>query len=282
MSIQKTIVVTGASTGIGQACVLRLAGAGFRVFGGVRKESDGQALKQLASGRVEFVLLDVTNRESIAAAVSAVSAAVGQDGLAGLVNNAGISIGAPLEFLPAADLRNVFEVNVIGQVSTTQAFLPLVEQQHGRIVFISSLAGRVASPITGAYCASKFALEALSDVWRMELAETGVSISVIEPGAVATPIWNKGMEASNAIYDAMPEAGQRRYRQLFEGMKRVAEHGSVQGTVMRAVTDAVMHALTAESPKTRYLIGRGSRLYTLLRFFPDRLRDRLILRALRG
>jgi NAD(P)-dependent dehydrogenase (short-subunit alcohol dehydrogenase family) len=280
MAIQKTVVVTGASTGIGQACVLRLAGAGFRVFGGVRKESDGQALKQLASGGVEFVLLDVTNRESIAAAVSAVSAAVGQDGLAGLVNNAGISIGAPLEYLPPEALRRVLEVNVVGQVSTTQAFLPLLQLRRGRIVFVSSLAGRVASPLTGAYCASKFALEALSDAWRMELSGTGISISVIEPGSVATPIWNKSLASSSAVFDGMPEAGRRRYQRLTEGMTRWAERSSRQGIPMDEVTDAVMHALTAEPPKTRYAIGKGSRLYVLLRFLPDRVRDRLILRTL--
>jgi NAD(P)-dependent dehydrogenase (short-subunit alcohol dehydrogenase family) len=280
MQSRKAIVVTGASSGIGQACALRLERTGFHVFGCVRKEADGHALKRLAPGNVDVVLLDVTDASSIAAAAAAVTALVGEAGIAGLVNNAGIVAPGPLELLSATDLRRVLEVNVIGQVSTTQAFLPLLRLCRGRIVFVSSLAGRVASPLTGSYCASKFALEALSDVWRMELHTSGISISVIEPGAVATPIWSKSLTASSALFDAMPEVARLRYERLTNGVRNWAERSSQRGIPMDEVTGAVIHAVSAERPKTRYAVGRGSRLYTLLRFLPDRLRDRLILRAL--
>jgi NAD(P)-dependent dehydrogenase (short-subunit alcohol dehydrogenase family) len=250
------------------------------VFACVRKATDGEALKSLAPDTIDAVLLDVTDANSITAAAAAVTTAVGESGIAGLVNNAGIVAPGPLEFLPASELRSVLEVNVVGPVATTQAFLPLLRLGRGRIVFVSSLAGRVASPLTGAYCASKFALEALSDVWRMELHTSEIPISVIEPGAVATPIWSKSLAASSAVFDVMPELAQRRYERLTAGVKNWAERSTERGIPMDDVTDTVVHALTAELPKTRYIVGKGSRLYTLLRFLPDRLRDRLILRTL--
>jgi NAD(P)-dependent dehydrogenase (short-subunit alcohol dehydrogenase family) len=207
-----------------------------------------------------------------------VAAAVGDAGLAGLVNNAGITAPGPLEYLPTAALRSVLDVNVIGHVAVTQAFLPLLHAGRGRIVFMSSLAGRVASPLSGAYAASKFALEALADVWRMELESSGLSVSVVEPGTVATPIWGKSIAASDEVLNRVPPEGRARYEHISAGMRAWAERSRRGGVPMGVVTSAVLHALTAQRPRTRYAVGRGSRLFLLLRLAPDRARDRLLLR----
>jgi NAD(P)-dependent dehydrogenase (short-subunit alcohol dehydrogenase family) len=280
MPSSKTIVITGASSGIGAACALHLDQSGFQVFAGVRQQADGIALKRRASDRLQFLPLDVTDSESLAAAVARVAASVGDAGVGGLVNNAGIVGPGPLEFLPIDDLRQVLEVNVVGQVATAQAFLPLIRRGQGRLVFVSSLSGRVAAPLTGAYCASKFALEALCDAWRMELRASGIRVSVIEPGMVATPIWTKSLASSLQVVDAMPEDARARYARLTVGVRAWAERGVQGGVGIDEVTRAVMHALIAETPRQRYAVGRGSRLFMLFRFLPDGLRDRLLLRSL--
>src|SRR5574341_29762 len=178
------IVITGASTGIGEACALYLDELGYRVFAGVRRPSDGETLKAKASARLTPVVMDVTDVASIDRAVETVKQAVGSVGLAGLVNNAGIGVGGPLEVVPLADLRKQFEVNVIGQVAVTQAFLPLLRQGRGRIVNMGSIAGRVVMPFMGPYSASKFALEALTDAMRLEFQPWGIQVSIVEPGAI--------------------------------------------------------------------------------------------------
>jgi NAD(P)-dependent dehydrogenase (short-subunit alcohol dehydrogenase family) len=280
MIASKAIVITGSSSGIGEACALHLDRAGFRVFAGVRKEADGVALERRASDRLRSIRLDVTDGASIAAAVETVAEVVGDAGVGGVVNNAAIVAAGPLEFLPLVDLREVLEVNVVGQLAVTQAFLPLVRQAAGRLVYVSSTSGRVAAPLTGSYSASKFALEALSDVLRMELRSTGVRVAVIEPGVVATPIWNKNLDSSRRVFASMPEEAQARYGRMTEAVRRWAEHGSERGIPLEDVTGAVLHALVAQRPKARYAVGRGSRLYMRSRVLPDRLRDRILLGSL--
>ena len=184
MATAKSVVITGASTGIGAACALHLDQWGWRVFAGVRKQGDAEALRAQGSARLTPVSLDVTDTVSISTAASAVAGAVGAAGLAGLVNNAGIVVPGPIELLPLSDLRRQLEINVVGQVAVTQAFLPLIRAGRGRIVNMGSIAGRMATPFTGAYGASKFALEALTDALRLELQPWGISVSIIEPGAV--------------------------------------------------------------------------------------------------
>ena len=188
---QRPVVVTGASTGIGEACALRLDKLGFTVFAGVRKDSDAEKLKQKASPRLTPIFLDVTDPESIASAVKIVTQIVGDRGLFGLVNNAGISIPSPLELIPIAEFQQQMQVNVTGQLAVTQAFLGLLRLRKGRIVNMGSISGRSATPFLGAYNISKFALEGFTDVLRMELRPWGISVSIIEPGAIATPIWEK-------------------------------------------------------------------------------------------
>src|SRR5262245_5535409 len=181
------IVITGASSGIGRA--MRLDQLGFHVFAGVRNPADGDALKSKSSERLSPVLLDVTSEDSIARAARS----IGDAPIAGLVNNAGIAVGGPLEMVPIPLWRKQFEVNVIGQVAVTQAFLPLLRVGRGRIVNIGSIAGRSALPFTSPYCSSKFALEGLSDSLRMELRQWGISVSIVEPGSIRTPIWEKSL-----------------------------------------------------------------------------------------
>ncbi|MEK7693262.1 MAG: SDR family oxidoreductase, partial [Chloroflexota bacterium] len=185
----RSVVITGASTGIGEACALHLDALGWRVFAGVRKGADGEALQRKASARLIPVRIDVTDQASIASACDAVAQELGARGLDGLVNNAGIAVAAPLEFVPIDDLRRQLEINVIGQIAVTQAFLALIRTARGRIVNIGSVSGKLATPFTGPYSASKFAMEALTDALRIELRPWKIEVSIVEPGSIATPIW---------------------------------------------------------------------------------------------
>ena len=182
------ILVTGASTGIGEACALHLDRAGHRVFAGVRRPADGERLTKRASPRLLPVMLDVCDDSQIAEAAELIGGEVGTAGLWGLVNNAGIAIGGPVEFLALDQWRTQLEVNVIGQVAVTRAMLPLVRAATGRVVFIGSISGRLATPMMGPYCASKHAIEAIGSSLAEELRPFGMRVSVIEPGAIATPM----------------------------------------------------------------------------------------------
>jgi NAD(P)-dependent dehydrogenase (short-subunit alcohol dehydrogenase family) len=283
------VVITGASTGIGAACALYLNRLGWQVFAGVRKEADGEALQQQAAGATHFpsashlpltpILLDVTDAASIAAAAETVAAAADPAGLAGLVNNAGIALTGPLEFLPLADLRRQFEVNVVGQVAVTQAFLPLLRQGQGRIVNMGSISGRVAMPFLGPYAASKFALEALTDSLRVELRPWNLHVAIVEPGPIATPIWAKSLAVADDLIRHLPPQGHTLYGLALAAARERGIHSSQAGIPPETVARVVAHALTAKRPKTRYLVGHGLWLVILLtKFFPDRLRDWLITR----
>ncbi len=275
------VVVTGASTGIGAACARSLDRLGFRVFAGVRRPEDGEALARQASQRLTPLLLDVTDGASIAAATEVVAQAVGGAGLAGLVNNAGIAVAAPLEFAPLDEVRRQLEVNTIGPLAVTQAFLPLLRAGHGRIVNVGSIGGLVASPFTGPYSASKFALEALTDSLRMELRPWGLHVCIVAPGVVATPIWAKSVAVADQLLQALPREAHELYGAAMDAVRtnamRTAQSGA--GIAPEAVARAVAHALTARRPKTRYLVGPDARVGALAAYIPARLRDRLILAA---
>jgi NAD(P)-dependent dehydrogenase (short-subunit alcohol dehydrogenase family) len=269
-----TVVVTGASTGIGESTALHLKDLGFDVRAGVRKEEDAERLR--AAG-VTPLRIDVTDPQSIAAA----AAEVGDTPLAGLVNNAGIAVSAPVEFVPIEELRRQLEVNLVGQVAVIQAFLPALRQGRGRIVNVSSIGGRIALPLAGPYAASKFALEAISDSLRREVAQFGIEVSVVEPGGVKTPIWKKGTETAEQMAAGMPpEAGQ-----LYGGMVEVLRRETVKiaeesGMAPEEVARVIGQALTAARPKTRYLVGRSARTrWAIAKRVPDRVFDRLIARA---
>jgi NAD(P)-dependent dehydrogenase (short-subunit alcohol dehydrogenase family) len=275
------VLITGASTGIGEACALLLDKLGFQVIAGVRKSHDGDSLKQKASPKLSYVIIDVTDQASIMAAFDTVKTGLGDAGLVGLVNNAGISIAGPLEFLPVVELRRQFEVNVFGSFMVTQTFLPLIRQGHGRIVNISSIGGRIAEPMLGPYAASKFALEALSDSLRIELRPWKIRVSLIEPGSVLTPIWDKSLSHAKQIVDDLPPQARRLYDPLINAMLRFGEKISKSGIPAQKVARAAAHALTAKHPKTRYLRGADARLKAILiKWLPASLRDWMILRVL--
>jgi len=278
----KSVVITGASTGIGAACALHLDKLGLRVFAGVRRQTDAEALKSKASSRLVAIALDVADSLSVSTAASAVAGAVGDAGLDGLVNNAGVVVTGPVEFLPLPELRRQLEINVVGQVAVTQAFLPLIRAARGRIVNMGSIAGRLATPFSSAYGASKFALEALTDALRLELAPWGISVSIIEPGAVATPIWEKGMKNGAAMLAAAPPEALVLYAEALEAFKRTSEHAAKNAADPMDVARAVEHALTAAKPKTRYVVGRQARIGAAMALLvPDRMRDTMVAKAMR-
>jgi NAD(P)-dependent dehydrogenase (short-subunit alcohol dehydrogenase family) len=261
------------------ACALHLDRLGFRIFGGVRKEKDGESLIQKSAGRITPLLMDVTDETSIAAAVDNVVKAAGYKGLFGLVNNAGIVVGCPLEFFPLSEIRRQFEVNVLGQIAVTQAVLPFLRASRGRIVNMGAIAGRVALPFAGPYSASKFALEALTDILRVELLPWGISVSIIEPSQVATPIWKKFLtEAGKTVQNFPPQVADL-YGSSLKAFATAAEKTAATGIDPDIVARAVAHALTARNPKTRYLVGHNARLLVFLnKVLPDRLFDQLVIR----
>jgi len=281
MTDRSTVLITGTSTGIGETCARTLVARGYEVVAGVRSAEDGQRLAALAPG-LHWILLDVTNAAAIAAAVETVGGLVGSRGLAGLVNNAGIVVGGPLEYVTVAELRQQLEVNVIGLHAVTAAFLPLIRRATGRIIHIGSISGRIASPFTGPYAASKHAVEALTDALRLELAPDGIQVAVIEPGQVNTPIWTKGLAAFGAVAARIPAAGMDRYGRRIKVLQRMVERAPKYSSPPSAVADAVLHALESSEPRTRYVVGRDARIRLhLSRWLPDRVMDALVLAVIR-
>lgn len=274
------VVITGASTGIGQACALYLDQKGFTVFAGVRKQVDADALKAKSSDRLTPILLDVTNQQQVIESAKIVANSVGEGGIVGLINNAGIAVAAPIEFVPLDRLRQQLEVNVIGLVAVTQAFLPLIRKGKGRIVNVSSFGGTISSPILSPYNASKFALEALSDSMRMELRPWGIEVAVIKPAAIKTPIWDKAAASKADLENELPSEAFDLYGDAIDRIVTYSEEANQRGASVDVVSEAIFHALTADKPKTRYMIAMNRFVFTLLKWLPDRIRDRLILRRL--
>lgn len=271
----KTVLITGASTGIGEACALWLQDKGYRVFAGVRKDTDAQALKQKSKGHLMPVLLDVIDEASIRETAQFVTAQTPQ--LDGLVNNAGIAVAGPLEFLPLQELRRVLEVNVVGQVAVTQAFLPLLREAKGRVVLMSSISGRIAAPMMGPYAASKFALEAIGDALRRELGPWGIEVSIIEPGNIQTPIWSKGVAWGEELKQQLSPRATALYGRAIDGILHYIRGQDGRGLHPNEVASIVEQALSAVHPKTRYVVGRDAKVGVLLaRFLPDRWVDRFI------
>ena len=274
------VVVSGASTGIGRATALHLDSIGLHVFAGVRREEDGESLRADASARLTPIRLDVTDDAQVLEAARQVGEAVRDSRLAGIVNNAGIAVAGPVEFVPLDSWRNQLEVNVLGVVSMVQAFLPLLRESRGRIVTTGSLGGRLAQPMVAPYCASKHALEAISDALRVELRPWGISVSLIQPGAVKTPIWDKGQRAGTELLRTAPPAVRTLYGKAVEIANRMAVHENETGVEPIEVARAVEHALVSPRPRTRYPVGRQARLLIpLTRFMPDRLKDEMLLRV---
>jgi NAD(P)-dependent dehydrogenase (short-subunit alcohol dehydrogenase family) len=276
------VVVTGASTGIGRATALLLDGAGYRVFAGVRKEADARQLSQDGSDRLTPLMIDVTDAGQVEAAGREVAEAVGDEGLAGLVNNAGVGGGGPIEFMPLDELRDTLEVNLIGQVAVTQALLPLLRRRKGTIVFIASIGGRVASPFMSPYNTSKFAIEALGESLRHELRPWEIDVVVVEPGSIDTQIWSKGNDKARDQLDEMPEDARRLYgRQLSRFVEVISETAS-RGIPAEKVAEVVHTGIASENPKHRYLVGTDAKIGARLKgTLPDRTFSKLAARQMK-
>ena len=270
-----TIVITGASKGIGRATALFLDRKGYTVFAGVRSERDRESLRQAASDRLRPIMLDITNRDHLVSAAKTIAETVGSAGLDGLVNNAGIAVPAPLEFLPIDEFRRQIEINLTGQLAVTQVLLELVRMARGRIINITSVGGRIAGPMLGAYHASKFAMEALTDTLRQELAPWHIQVVSIEPGAVATPIWETGIETADRLLAQLPERARAYYATAISRKKSEAEHSAKFGIPAERVAKVIERALTARRPRTRYAVGPDGKLGAGLARLPDRLKDRV-------
>lgn len=262
----RSVVVTGASTGIGRASATRLVRAGWRVFGGVRNDADAESVR--ADG-IEPVRLDVTSPTEIAAAAEVVGAE-----LDGLVENAGIAVAAPLELVPLDELRRQLEVNVVGQIAVLQALLPALRRARGRVVLMGSIGGRSALPFLGPYAASKHALEAFADVLRIELAPWEIAVSIVEPASVKTAIWTKGAEHADTLREAAEPEVAALYAERIERFRSVALARG-PGIDADVVAKAVEHALTSPRPKARYVVGRDAHLRAWIERLPTRLRDRV-------
>jgi NAD(P)-dependent dehydrogenase (short-subunit alcohol dehydrogenase family) len=280
-------VITGASTGIGRATALRLAGAGWTVLAGVRDPSAGERLvgEAGAAGRLVPLALEVTDAAQVAAVAARVeqeaaeAGGPGPGGLDALVNNAGIGIGGPLELISQDDLRRQFEVNVFAQVAVTQALLPALRRAGGRIVFVSSIGGRVAMAFTAPYAASKHAVEAFGDALRVELHSSGVQVALVEPGSVATPIWDKAKAEAQAV--SIPPELDEQYGNVQAAMSKVLEDTARRGVPSEQVAETIERALTARRMKARYVVGRDAKVMLLVRrLLPDLVFDRVARRVL--
>lgn len=274
----RTVLVTGASTGIGEASALRLAKNGWHVFAGVRKEADGERLQKAGGSRLTPVMLDVTDEQQIDSTAKLI-AEQSDDGLAGLVNNAGVGRGGPIEYLPVEEWRDQLEVNVIGQVAVTRAMLPLIRRVTGRIVFIGSIAGRVASPLYGPYAASKHALEAVSEALRHELHPWKLRVVLVEPGAIKTPIWEKAERRVDELLGQLPAEAAERYGEVIAATRSSFAQQNAVGIAPDRVAQVVERGLTSPNPRPRYLVGTDAMVGgTLSRLLPDRVRDVVVRR----
>jgi len=272
-----TFFITGASTGIGEAAALHLDRLGHRVFAGVRREEDGESVARQASERLVPVLCDVADAASVAAAVACVDEEVGEAGLDGLVNNAGVARAGPLEHLPLEEWRDQFEVNVFGQVAVTQAALPLLRRARGRICFVGSVSGRLGAPLMGPYVGSKFAIEGIAQCLRQELKPWGIAVSVVEPGPVKTPIWSKGRDYASELEQRLGPEAMARYRDQIEATRTSLDRNERIGVSTEKTSAAIEHALLAPRPKHRYLVGAPAVVGgTIARVLPDKALDKLL------
>ncbi|MBI1317586.1 MAG: SDR family NAD(P)-dependent oxidoreductase [Candidatus Hydrogenedens sp.] len=277
----KYALVTGASTGIGYGCAVALAEQGYHTYAGVRSDADGERVRQESGGRLHPIILDVTKPEQIAAAVARLTEETGGAGLHALVNNAGIAIAGPLEFIPAEDFARQMNINVNGLVAVTQACLPLLRQASGRLCLISSTNGFFAAPFMAPYAASKFAVEAVGDALRIELAPWNIGVSIVQPGAIQTPIWEKSKADNEAMLARMSKKAHTLYAGPIEALRREAANAERRAVPVKHVTDCVVHAITSDAPKTRYRCGAGAGIqYFIARWIPDKLRDRLIRKVM--
>jgi len=266
------VLVTGAARGIGRATTLRLAATGWDVIAGVRQEADGDELMSANPGPVMTVPLDVTDEAQVAALDRVLP-----EQLDAIVNNAGVVVGGPVEAIPPAELRRQLEVNVVAQAAVTQAVLPRLRASRGRIVFVSSLSGRVATPLTGAYSASKFALEGMADAMRMELAPWGIKVVLVEPAQTDTDMWRGADAELDDSVAALSPAHRELYAKHIAGFRKTIPRSQRMAAPVDGVAATIEKALTAPRPKARYVVGTGPRLQALMaKLTPTPMLDRLL------
>jgi NAD(P)-dependent dehydrogenase (short-subunit alcohol dehydrogenase family) len=267
-----TVLVTGAARGIGRATALRLAAAGWDVVAGVRRAEDGQALADAQPVRITPVILDITDDEQVAALESSLPAQ-----LDALVNNAGVVVGGPVEAIPPAELRRQLEVNVVAQAAVTQAALPRLRASRGRIVFVSSVSGRVATPMTGAYNASKFALEGLADALRMELAPWGIKVALVEPAQTDTDMWRKADDTLSDALATVSAEHRELYAKHIDGFRKTIPMSQRMAAPAEGVAATIEKALTASRPRARYVVGASAKAQAIMaRLTPTPVLDRVL------
>ena len=270
--MSRTVLITGTSSGIGRACAEEMAERGWRVLAGVRREEDGEEVRALSPDRIEPLLLDVTDLDAIAALPERVGGS-----LDGLVNNAGMANAGPLEHLPVEDIRHQLDVMLLAPFALTKAMLPALRASRGRVVMIGSIGGRTSLPFMGPYNAAKAGIDGFANSLRQELAPFGVHVALVEPGAIKTRIWQKGIDAGEKLRDSLPPEAERDYGDRVEKMAGAAAESERRGVPPSKVAGVVAHALTADKPKTRYLVGIDARVQAGLRAaLPDRALDRVL------
>ena len=275
------VVITGASSGIGRATALALAAAGHRVFAGVRRTVDGKSLRASAGGELTPVIIDVTDPTTIENAAREVTAAVGSDGITGLIDNAGIGTLWPIEVMPLAELRHVYEVNVFGQIAVIQAFLPLLRLGVGRIINIGSIGDRLMLPFAGPLNSSKQAFAAITEALRLELRSSGIRVVLIEPAFIHTEAVDKVAADADRVLDALEGGAGARYVVPYRTMTRRGLALERNGSSADVVAQTVLRALSTRRPRSRYLAGKGARrLAFFARWMPDPLFDPLRLKVL--
>ncbi len=274
---QKTAAVTGVSTGIGRAIAKSLTDAGWRVFGSVRKEKDAAEAAEALGSNFSPLIFDVTDEAAIAREAAKVNAALGGRKLDALINNAGVAVAGPVGYLDLDDLKYQMDINVYGPIRVTKAFLPLLGADHaragapGRIVNMSSVAGKMASPFMSPYAMSKHALEAMSESLRRELLIHGIDVVIVGPGAIRTPIWAKADDLDVDKYRSTEYYG------MLVGMKNMMQSFGAEGLEAEDVGELVLRILTTPKPKTRYSILRNKfSMWTLPQFLPKRMVDTII------
>jgi NAD(P)-dependent dehydrogenase (short-subunit alcohol dehydrogenase family) len=257
--IMPTVLVTGAAQGIGRATTARLAGAGWEVIAGVRKPADGEQLAAAQGGRITPLVLDITNVAQLAALDEALP-----QRLDAVVNNAGVVVGGPIEAVPLSELRRQLEVNVVGQAAVTQVVLPRLRNSRGRVVFVSSVSGLIATPMTGPYNASKFALEAMADSLRMELAPWGIRVILVEPAQTDTDMWRKAEDDLDQTVAALSPEHRDLYAKHIAGFRRSIPRSQQMASAADGAAAVIERALTVRRPRARYIVGRGLRVQALM------------------
>jgi NAD(P)-dependent dehydrogenase (short-subunit alcohol dehydrogenase family) len=277
-SRRDAVVITGASSGIGADAAALIAREGFVAFAGVRNAADAARVTTLHD-RIRPLTLDVTDADSVDAAARTVR----ESGLTlrGVVGNAGIAVAGPLEFLPLDEIRRQFEVNVFGALAVAKAFLPQLRASRGRLAFVGSISGRLSVPFIAPYSASKFALRAFADGFRVELRPAGIAVSLIEPGSVKTPIWQKGRDSRDGLLAQLGPQALEHYGDQVEAVFAQTAREERAGMPVERVSRAILHALTAAKPRATYLLGGSARAGSVVAMLPPALRDRALRSTMR-